>query len=179
MEQYLPMSRLKQQQETSSTLGKAPFLELSSQLINEALTEALQDIEILTNTLFEIASKTKKMEANDDSKQGKENSSGIESDIRNLSQKALGQLQFADRMQQRLNNIGSNLKNLAKHPTCKDDTGNEEIWNDFLSEARKEFTMESEKTLFDQFFGEIKNDKNPQSNTNKDKKENLSNTQLF
>ena len=169
MEQYLPMSKLKQLQTTSPTLGKAQFLAFSSQLIDEALNEALQDIEILSNTLFDIASTTKKL--------GDVDATEIGRDIKNLSQKALGQLQFADRMQQRLNNIGSNLENMAKHSAGNDESDNEKIWHEFLSEARKEFTMESEKILFDRFFGEIKSDKKRPPNTNK--KDDVSNTHLF
>lgn len=172
------MSKLEQQQDTSSKLGKAHFLDLSSQLVDEALNEALEEIEILTNTLFKIASATKKLDAIEDAEQEGAGKSDLGDEIKNLSQKALRQLQFADRMEQRLNNTSSNLRNMAKHESSELGS-NEGAWNSFLLEVRNEFTMESEKILFDQFFDGIKSDPNQHANAIKNEDDNKSNTHLF
>lgn len=172
------MSKLEQQL-TSSKLGKVHFLELSSHLIDEALDEALQDIEVLTNTLFKIASTAKRLETTGGAQEGGRDTSGLSASVRDLSQRALGQIQLADRMQQRLKNISNILENLAKHSACEDNSKNEETWNDFLYEARKEFTMESEKILFDNVFGEIKVDRIKLTNADNSEDGSISQTHLF
>ncbi len=169
------MSELTKQGQPPPNTDKARFLKLSSQLIGEAVNEALQDIGVLTTTLLKLASTTNKLSIDEDPKKAKCKSEAIDADIKKLSQKAVGQLQFADRMQQRLDNVANNLEHFARLQLNE----NPKNWENFLLQARGEFTMESERVLFDELLGPMYKSENWGRATEKIEKPEQPNIDLF
>lgn len=66
---------------------------------------------------------------------------------------ATARLQFADRMHQRLDNIAGNLDSLSQ--ALGANPGQDIEWNELLCKLRNNYTMESERAMFDaRLFGE-------------------------
>lgn len=72
--------------------------------------------------------------------------------LRSAARKASLQLQSLDRFHQRLGNACNNLTRIAELMRSGDLPTTNDSWQDFLTEARDAFTMDTERKMFDAVF---------------------------
>ncbi len=137
--------------------GTAQLIDLCVDQIKAALDQAFAEIDALSGAVLDTARHANALldtvkAQNPDINPANESASGDGQALQQAVQKACSRLQFADRLNQRLSNVSTNLTGLAELMQCNDlsITGNK--WTEFLKQARRTFTMEPERQMFDALF---------------------------
>lgn len=134
------------------------LLELCADQIRTAIDEALHEVDGLSVSVLDTARHASALlSAGGEQSPGGNNANDFASaDIQALQQSVQDtymQLQFADRLHQRLSNVAKNLAGLAKLMQQIGLPITDIEWLAFLNEARGNFTMKQERQMFDAVFG--------------------------
>lgn len=138
--------------------GTAQLIDLCVDQIKAALDQAFAEIGALSGAVLDTARHanalldTVKAQNPDINPANESSASGDGQALQQAVQNAYSRLQFADRLNQRLSNVSTNLTGLAELMQANDlsITGNK--WTEFLKQTRRTFTMESERQMFDALF---------------------------
>ncbi len=155
------MHRLDKKQAAScaevSDCGTARLIDLCVDQIKVALDEAFAEIDALSGAVLDSARHANALldtvkARNPDINPANESASGAGQALQQAVQNAYSRLQFADRLNQRLSNVSTNLTGIAELMQSNElsITGNK--WTEFLKQTRRTFTMESERQMFDALF---------------------------
>ncbi|ESS73354.1 hypothetical protein MGMO_25c00320 [Methyloglobulus morosus KoM1] len=112
--------------------------ELSVNTLTESFTNIAESMQLIHDHLLALDTSDTKDEVLD-----------CCADTHAKFQKAIIAFQFYDRMQQCLQHVTSNLRNLSALVENPDRLYNPKEWLDFQSQIRSRYTMESEKLMFD------------------------------
>ena len=137
--------------------GTAQLIDLCVEQIKAALDEAFAEFDALSGAVLDTARHanalldTVKAE-NPDINPTNESASGAGQALQQAVQDAYIRLQFADRLNQRLSNVSTNLTGLAELMQANDLSIADIEWTEFLKQTRRTFTMKSERQMFDALF---------------------------
>jgi hypothetical protein len=112
--------------------------ELSVNTLTESFTHIADSMEVIHDHLLVL-----------DTSDTKDEALACCADAHAKFQKAIVAFQFYDRMQQCLQHVTSNLRNLSGLVENPDRLYNPKEWQDFQNHIRSRYTMESEKLMFD------------------------------
>lgn len=141
----------------ASDCGTAQLIDLCVEQIKAALDEAFAEIDALNGAVLDTARHANGLlgtvkARNPDLDPAIESASGAGQALQQATQDAYMRLQFADRLNQRLSNVSTNLTGLAELMQCNDLSITGIEWTEFLKQTRRTFTMESERQMFDALF---------------------------
>ena len=106
--------------------------------LTDSFTDIVDSIQAITNHLLALEASDKKDEV-----------LACCSETKAKIQAAIIAFQFYDRMQQCLQHVTSNLRGLSKLVEVPERLYNPAEWHEFQKQIRSQFTMESEKMMFD------------------------------
>ena len=141
----------------ASDCGTAQLVDLCVEQIKAALDEAFAEIDALNGAVLDTARhanalldavKAQTLDINP----ADESAAGAGQALQQAAQDAYMRLQFADRLNQRLSNVSTNLTGLAELMQCNDLSIAGNQWTEFLKQTRRTFTTESERQMFDARF---------------------------
>ncbi len=140
-----------------SDCGTARLIDLCVDQIKVALDEALAEIDALSGAVLDTARHANALldtvkAQNPDLNPANESASGAGQALQQAVQNAYSRLQFADRLNQRLSNVSTNLTGLAELMQANELSIAGNKWTEFLKQARRTFTMEPERQMFDALF---------------------------
>lgn len=79
---------------------------------------------------------------------------GLHRQLRERVNGVVLRMQFADRLDQQIDNVRKNLSLLAEYMEADEAGGNRLAWSEFLQCSRQSFTMEQERFMFDTVLGD-------------------------
>ena len=137
--------------------GTARLIDLCVDQIKVALDEAFAEIDALSGAVLDTARHANALldtvkARNPDINPANESASGAGQALQQAVQNAYSRLQFADRLNQRLSNVSTNLTGLAELMQANDLSITDNKWTEFLKQTRRTFTMEPERQMFDALF---------------------------
>jgi hypothetical protein len=145
-DQIVPDSDLNQAQETVKLLTLSAVQvdvilqesDLSVNTLTESFTDIVESMHMINNYLLSLEASKPKAEA-----------LACCAETKEKIQAAIIAFQFYDRMQQCLQHVTSNLRGLSKLVESQSRLYNHTEWQEFQSQIRSGYTMESEKMMFD------------------------------
>ena len=137
--------------------GTARLIGLCVDQIKAARDEAFAEIDALSCAVLDTARHANALldavkVQNPDVDPANESDSADGKALQQAVQNAFMRLQFADRLNQRLSNVSTNLAGLAGLMQSTDLPITDIKWAEFLKQTRATFTMEPERQMFDALF---------------------------
>ena len=137
--------------------GTARLIDLGVDQIKAALDEAFAEIDALSGAVLDTARhanalldaiKARKPDVNPADESDSVDGQALQKAV----QDTFMRLQFADRLNQRLSNVSTNLTGLAELVRSTERPITDIQWAEFLQQTRATFTMEPEREMFDALF---------------------------
>ena len=134
----------------------AEFLALCARQLHVAVTDSVVSMDKLVASVLTINRSAESLDRQIENEDGAMGPTRITlGTLRDTALEASMQLQSADRLHQRLENVSSCLSQLSILMSAISGNVTGDTWRDFLKEARGNYTMESERQMFDAVFGDL------------------------
>lgn len=148
------------------TLHKSEFsryIELCARQLAAAMTGAKRESALLAEELIAAADLVNRISPAEKEGSGDVTESTGAAAHRQLRERVNGvvlRMQFADRLDQQIDNVRKNLLLLADYVETQQDTESDLAWAELLRRARQSYTMEQERFIFDTVLGDAQSAKN-------------------
>lgn len=149
--------------ETSNKPEFSRYIELCARQLAAAMKGARRESALLAEELIAAADLVNRISPADSEGTGggAENAGAIAR--RQLRERVNGivlRMQFADRLDQQIDNVRKNLLLLAAYAETQRGRESESAWTELLQRSRQSFTMEHERFIFDTVLGDARAAKN-------------------
>lgn len=138
---------------TDADAGTAEFLALCARQLHVATRDSKSSIDELVADMLTINRMTEALKTNADALSPVETADAASS-LQKSAMDASMQLQSVDRLHQRLENVRNGLSQLSIVLSAINLKIDDSAWHEFLRDARSNYTMESEREMFDDVFGD-------------------------
>ncbi|MGB5352655.1 MAG: hypothetical protein WBN32_03490 [Woeseia sp.] len=133
------------------------YIELCTRQLAAAMKGAKRESGLLAEDLIAAADLISRISPDENDAAANATTSSATGLHRQLRERVNGvvlRMQFADRLDQQIDNVRKNLTLLAEYIEADEAGGNRLAWSEFLQRSRQSFTMEQERFMFDTVLGD-------------------------